>query len=617
MADKDSPDSAAQDQSDSALDLNFIPTWARKPPENPYAGREDAGNWDGGRGRGAGRRDDRRGGGRREPGDRRGFRSGPGGGGPGGTRPRGEGGFGGAGRLGGRRFSDGCGGGGPPRTGERREPQRDRNFRSVPRDRPPRREPRPRLDVKVTFLPDRERLALVVRDIQAGRRAFPLVEIASRFLSREDLYLVKLEMAPPSAGAERQTLVQCLECRRVFRSRANAEAHVVQDHLDTFFHVEETEVEPPSGNFTCVARCGLSGALLGPPNHHGYNEKIQELWSSRFAHLSKADYLAHIETLRDEALVEQWKESVRKKTVYRLKDVPEGEEAPPQTRAEAQEWMSGRVKAMLRESPRCIVPGPQSRQFDDGALRAAVSAAWQKESRFPLTLLLALRPAFRHMRLHLFKVNAKETYVTAIPPSPVDLASAPEIVREIAAFLEAHPGIPRQQVLDQLRPGADPESSGAAELLLHLGNLVANGGVIEFFDGTLALPRSGPARSAEEANGKPAAESAGGEGAPEAEAEAAATAAADTAPAPAGASSEMAPEEPPAVPAAEPSADFATDADAPLPAVPAEDTPVESAGEPKADLANTETNDVAGEAILPAEAVGEAAEPTPEPEKAG
>lgn len=353
------------------------------------------------------------------------------------------------------------------------------------------------MDVKITFLPDRERLALVVRDIQATRRAFPLAEIASRFLSREDLYLVKLELPPPTAERERDTFVQCLECKRVFRTRPSAEAHLLLDHLDKFFIIEQTEVEAPTGIFTCVARCGLSGTLLGPPNYHSYNEKIQELWSSRYPHMSKADYLAHIETLRDEALVEQWKEAVRKKTTYRLKDVPEGQEAaPPLTRAEAQDWMQSKLKPLVRESARCIVPGAQSRQFDDDALRAAVSAAWQRESRFPLTVLLALRPAFRHMRLHLFKVNAKETFVTAVPPMPVDVATAPEIVREIVLFLEAHPGLPRQQVLEQLRPGEDPESTQAAELLLHLGNLVATGGVIEFFNGTLALPRSGAGRPA-------------------------------------------------------------------------------------------------------------------------
>ncbi len=346
--------------------------------------------------------------------------------------------------------------------------------------------------MRVSFLPDRERLTLVVRDIQVSRRAFPLIEIASRFLSRDDLYSVKLELPPPAEGAPRQTFVQCLECRRVFLARANAEAHILSDHMDKFFTIEEVEVEPPTGAFSFVARCRLSGVLLGPPNHHGYNEKIQELWSSRFAHMSRAEYLGHIETLRDEALIEQWKESLRKKTVYRLKDVPEGQESVSMTRSEAQDWMrAGKVNPLLRESARCMVPGAQSKRFDDGALRSAVSLAWQKELRFPFTLSLALRPAFRHMHLHLFKVNAKETYVTAVPPVPVDPATAPAIVKEIVAFLESHPGSTRQQALEGLRPGANPESPEASEVLLHLGNMVANGGVIEFFNATMVLPRGG------------------------------------------------------------------------------------------------------------------------------
>ena len=379
------------------------------------------------------------------------------------------------------------GGAGPRRDDDRRGPPRRDGA-----DRRPPREPLPHLNVRVAFLPDRERLALVVRDIQASRRAFPLIEIANRFLGREDLYLVKIELPPPAEGAERQTFVQCLECRRVFRARANAEAHILNEHLDKYFTIEETEVEPPSGAFAFVARCRLSGVLLGPPNYHGYNEKIQELWSSRFAHMSKAEYLGHIETVKDEALIGQWKDSLRKKTVYRLKELPEGQEAVAMSRQEAQDWVrTGKLNPLLRESGRCMVPGKQSKQFDDGALRAAVFLAWQKETRFPFTLSLALRPAFRHMHLHLFKVNAKETYVTAVPPTPVDLATAPAIVKEIVAFLDAHPGSTRHHVLEGLRPGANPESPEASEVLLHLGNLVANGGVIEFFNATLALPRGG------------------------------------------------------------------------------------------------------------------------------
>jgi hypothetical protein len=195
MDDEVRPQDGTQDRSELALDLNFVPTWARQPPENPYAGREDAGA----RERGRERRDDRRGPfGRRDGGDRRAPR--PGGG------PRPEGGF----RPGGDRRPEGrfrpAGGGPPgggfrPREGARPEggfsrPPREGDRHGPRRDgerRPP-RETLPRLDVRVAFLPDRERLALVVRDIQVSRRAFPLIEIASRFLGREDLYLVKLEL---------------------------------------------------------------------------------------------------------------------------------------------------------------------------------------------------------------------------------------------------------------------------------------------------------------------------------------------------------------------------------------------------------------------------------------
>lgn len=536
MVDETKPESGAPDKPGMPLDFDFTPTWARKPPENPYTAHAE----------------------------RPEFRERPGRGGFERRGPRPEGGFrraGEPGAMGRHPRPEGARGPRADRGGDRR----DRFGRRPGPPRPP-RESLPRLNVQVSFLPDRERLALVVRDIQASRRAYPLIEIANRFLGREDLYLVKLELPAPAEGQPRQTFVQCLECKRVFRVRANAEAHVLNEHLDKYFQVEETAVEPPAGNFACVARCGLSRELLGPPNYHGYNEKIQELWATRFAHLSKAEYLGHIETIRDEALVAQWKDSLRKQTVYRLKEVPEGQEAKPLSKAEAQDWMrAGKVHPLLRESGRCLLPGTQTAKFDDSALRAAVTLALQKESRFPFTLSLALRPAFRHMHLHLFKLNARETYVTAVAPKPADLGTAPAVVKEIAAFLEAHAGSTRQQVLEGLRPGVDPESPAAAELLLHLNNLVATGGVVELFNATLILPRPVPrseAKAALDAPAPPAEEPAPAEAEAEPPAEAPAgesLPAAAEAEVPAEvsvpAASCLPPEEPPAadeVPAAEP-----------------------------------------------------------------
>lgn len=435
------------------------------------------------------------------------------------------------------------------------------------------------MKVDIAFLPDRERLMLVVRDIKASHRAFPLVDIASRFLEREDSHVVRLELPMPKTPEEtRKNFYQCRECKRVFTTRANAEAHVLSTHMGLFFAMEEVEAEPPSGTFTCVARCGFSGELLGPPNFHAYNERINELWSTRFSHMPKADYLARIETVRDEASIEEWKKSVSKKTVYRRKLAlsqpgPAAEAAPapeaavdasaepaetvaaptadapvadapamdapveaapaaetpaeatsaapgepaastapllgdPMDKTAAQAWIREHELARLvRESPRCMIPGTQARRWDDPSLRSAVDSARYREKQFPYTLLLALRPAFRHMHLHLFKINARETYVTAIPPMAFDEATADDIDREIMTFLRANEGpYTRKTLLDALRPGIALESPEASNLLRHIVDMVAHGVLAELFNGNLFLPVIHPADKPAGENGEKTAE---------------------------------------------------------------------------------------------------------------
>ena len=536
MADGKLPeDEQKVDAADLMAALTFGPSWAREAPKNPYAGRED---WSGEE---EGRREERRGGG----GGRGGFgggRGGVGGGRPGGGAGR-RAGSGGGMRGGGER-REGAG----RREGERRE---DGERRREGGERRPfaKREPVKPMNVKVSFLPNREVLAKVVRDVQATRRAFPLIDIARRFLAREELYDVKLETGAAKEGQTRELLFQCQTCKRVFRRREAAEEHVMEMHLEKYFDVAEEECEAPGGTYSCVARCRLSGEVLGPPNYHGYNERLNELWATRFSHMPKSEYLGNIETVRDEGLVEQWKASQTHRKVYRLKaeyaasaarakavkeggakadakaDAAAAEEAaeaaaeakaeaaakaaeggaaeaaapvqPGWTKKEAQEWLRGQLKGAVREAARCLLPGTEARGFKDEGLRLAVHWARRREEQFPFSLSMALRPAFRHMHLHLFKINDRETYVTAVEPKAVDWAAAPEVEREIAEWVKGHAGTTRKSLLEGLRPGAGAEDPAGAEVLLHLGGLLAGGGVIEFFDGRLALPKSAGEMAAE------------------------------------------------------------------------------------------------------------------------
>jgi hypothetical protein len=110
-------------------------------------------------------------------------------------------------------------------------------------------------------------------------------------------------------------------------------AHAIARHLDE--HYTFPRMCRPSrlpATSTAWGAAALSGELLGPPNYHGYNERLMDLHRTRFAHLKLDDYRAQVEIVRDPAVVEQWKESCRTQRVYRPKDQPE---AAPLKREEA------------------------------------------------------------------------------------------------------------------------------------------------------------------------------------------------------------------------------------------------------------------------------------------
>lgn len=453
--DETKPDSPAQpDVSELLVNLNFVPQWARQSAQqNPYAQHE-----------GRERRDDRA------------------------DRPRQD-----------RRDAAPRGPRPPDRGGERRGPARssDRGGQRFPQ-REERREPRfappPPPPVQVTFIPERERLATLVHSLHTARRAWPLAEIAHRFLANLDACLVKLEYygpprQEPGSGKNHAPLFQCMECQAVFLDAGAAEGHAVAKHLDKLFTREDILAEPPAGVFNCVARCRMSGELLGPPNHHGYQEKLQALYRERYAHMSLDEYRNTIETSREPALIEKWKEESRKQTIYKAKGV---ENAPALKRAEAEaEFRAKVLPGMIHRGHRFITPARGTRDWDADGLRRAIQETWQRESRFPSSLMFALRPAFRHMHLHLFKAGGGITFVTPIHPHALSPGHAVAPIREVLEFLHAHPGCTRQQMIDGLRPGAAPESPEVIAVLSPLRWLIDRGHVIEFFDGTLAVPMHG------------------------------------------------------------------------------------------------------------------------------
>lgn len=312
------------------------------------------------------------------------------------------------------------------------------------------------------------------------------MELAHLVLEKTGAHRVKIESPADRAGCR---LLQCRRCKFVATQPERLMAHLVAEHLEEHYTREETSVAPPSGTFTCIARCRLTGRLLGPPNHHRYVEEVNALHRSRFAHMSLQAYSAQIEVLHDEALIEQWKADNTRQTVYRAIRGTDSGDAPPLSEAEAAAVFARDIApGLISETRRAVVSGDVARRLDDPRLREPLREAWERESRFPLELSLALRAALHHKQLHIFKAGRRQTFATCIRPRVLDPEHTVPEIREVLEHLRKHPGCSRKDLLKALRPELDPDARDADSAFSSLRWLIDKGHIIEFFNGALSVP---------------------------------------------------------------------------------------------------------------------------------
>ncbi len=365
------------------------------------------------------------------------------------------------------------------------------------------REQKPALPLEVRVLPEQKALGGVIRRIQTSHRAFPLRDIAGLFLDNPASCLIRIEPLKD----QQLPLFQCKICGLPALSEVELRNHVLAKHLPDFFDVEEVDCEPPTGVFNCVAKCGLSGELLGPPNHHSFNAKVQELLRTRYATLSEEAFRARIEMVRDAEVIEQWRQQCTKKKVYRRKDfVPpvseapaEGEsseplpKAPPLSREAAEALFIREILPKQMSAVRHLVcTASVAMQTPSKPLFFAFKDALHRERRFPASLFFALRGAFRHRKLHLFRVNDAKgaDFVMLRVPAALEPTSMVQTLKDVLAYIVEHPACTKQEMLTAL--GGDNETV-RKELLVQLAWLIEKSHVIEFYNDVLSVPAEYPA----------------------------------------------------------------------------------------------------------------------------
>ena len=387
-----------------------------------------------------------------------------------------------------------------PRKPERQKdrPNRDRRMSGGPRDanreQGPGREHQPEINVEplavtIRFLPHQKAFDSVMAQIKSAPLAYSVFALARLFLEKPERYDVRLAMPEGAALFQLGENGPVATDRRILENSAFASAR------DDFYTVEVTQSEPLKGNFSNVARCRLSGTLLGPTNHHAYQPQLRNLYETRFSRrMTFADYQRQIEIVSDPAVVEQWKEQARNVTTYQVKNAE-----PPVSFSSAADaerhFRQNYLPGLLREASELTIGGVLSRRLPDRRLGRAIENAWAQETRSPSKMMQELTAGLRGAGLNIFRHRRGMLFVSPVRGRVFghERASVSASINGILEKVTATPGINRKQLAEQLATiEADAAVADRAKMTLanDLHWLIHEGYVIEFNDGSLDLPRA-------------------------------------------------------------------------------------------------------------------------------
>src|SRR5437667_2850445 len=374
-----------------------------------------------------------------------------------------------------------------PKTGGARGRDSDRGNNRRSSDRVAHAASKP-FEITIRFLPRQSVFENVVAQIKSESAAYSLFVLARLFLEKPGRYEVRL-----TAKTE-APLYQLGEEGGVSVDREFLERNAFRFAQRDFYQVNVVVSDPIKGSFSNVARCRLSGTLLGPTNHHAYQPQLRSLYEQRFSRrLSFADYQRQIEIVSDPAVVERWKEEARKVTTYTTLR----EQTPLMFSSAAEterHFRSHYFSALVRGVEDVTVGGPASRSLPDRILNRAVEQAWVRETRSPSNMMQELAGRFRQNGLHIFRHRRGMLFVSPmrIRAFVHEQTGVSASVNAILQALAGMPGINRKQLSENLIGDIVIEDAEPRRLALasDLRWLISEGYVIEFNDGSLDLPRA-------------------------------------------------------------------------------------------------------------------------------
>ncbi len=344
--------------------------------------------------------------------------------------------------------------------------------------------------VDFRFKPTARSLETLSDQIRRSARAYPIFDLAKVVLAAPDRFEIQVVIREE---APERSLFRCPFDGALFLTRDEAIRHIMaSEAFKVLYRPEKVEVGSPKGNFPVVALCGLSGAVLGPPNYHAYAEKVETVHRERYHRMPFEDYRSRIRMSREDADIQRWAEQESWTTRYQHGE-GEGELVFASTKEALRHLMDHRQTEFLVNCREALVPGHIDPALISEPLLQALRHATHDTRRHPLPFVRTLSDCLEGAGLKFFKQDRKITFVTATRPRPLNSHTEfSERIAGIVAHLRRNPGITSAQAISSLAGQTEPPENRRLtqqeiDLFRDLRWLIREGHVIEFSNAALQL----------------------------------------------------------------------------------------------------------------------------------
>jgi len=362
-------------------------------------------------------------------------------------------------------------------------------------------------DIKVVIEPEDKSAEALAQHIRSSGHAFSMFDAARLVLAEGARFHARFSCAPERATGLFVTAAD----GGLFLNREEALSHVLRSSaIDTYYKVEEIELEEPKGDFKTIGVCGMTGELLGPPSHHSFQASLLRIYRERFANMPLDEYKRRVRNESTPEIVAQWKEKQRKgqRWIY-IKDQAEG--AEPVTfgsRAEMEaHFRRTHGEDAVIEGREVVIPGNQEKGKITHILSIMMRNAVEGARKHLFEMSQKLGGGFERRGLKLFKRRAGKLFVCRVKPRAIDPGVVfSERVSKIVEVLKTAPGMPLSNLVEAIVPSAAPAEGEAKpqltddqiSVIKDLRWLTNEGYVIEYSDGMVFLGVQGEPQAAKE-----------------------------------------------------------------------------------------------------------------------